>query len=149
MVRFPNFSFTHQSLSATLRTNQSATADPRAEELVRPHRLAAVLAVDDGERREGSAARGAPAQQLPPALRAGLGHIRLEFLEPPPRRPTAEAKCDPVSEDLPTLFPQPIRRLRHVLTIAVSVAAVAGCGGGAQYQSARRARVVHFTLHSQ
>ena len=64
-------------------------------------------------------------------------------------RAADEAECDPVSEDLPTLLPQPIRRLRHVLTIAVVVALATGCGGGPRYRSTRGARLIHFTLHSR
>src|SRR5215831_6655550 len=85
IVRFPNFSFTHHSLSATLRTNQSGTPDPRPEELVRPYGLAARLAVDDRERGERRAARGAASAQLAAALRAGVRHLSLEVLEPPSR----------------------------------------------------------------
>ena len=79
-MRAPNFSFTHHAVSRTFWTYQSATADLRAEELVRPHRLAALLAVDDRERGERRAARRAAAQQLAAALRAGVRHA-------PPRSP--------------------------------------------------------------
>src|SRR5262249_54175828 len=48
-----------------------------------------------------------------------------------------------------TLPPQPVRRLRHVLTLAVVAVAVAGCGNGARYHSTRGARLVHVTLHSR
>ena len=96
----------------------SCATDLRAEELVRP----------DGRRiprsrrpraRKGRAARAAAAQQLAAALRAGLGQLRLELLEPAARSAAAETECNPVSEDLPTLLPQPIRRFRHLLTLAV------------------------------
>src|ERR1700748_1706900 len=100
MVRAPNFSFTHHSMSATLRTDQSGTPDPRAEEFVRPHRLAPLLAVDDGEGEKRRAARGPAAEELPPTLRAGGGHLGLELLEPTARRAAAETECDPVAEDL-------------------------------------------------
>src|SRR5215471_20861868 len=147
IVRFPNFSFTHHSLSATLRTNQSGTPDPRAEELVRPHWLAARLAVDDRQRRKRRVARGATSAKLAATLRAGGRHVGLELLEPAARRATTETECDPVTEDLPTLLPQPIRRFGHVLTIAAVVAVVAGCGDAAAYTSTRGARVNRFTLH--
>jgi S-formylglutathione hydrolase FrmB len=65
------------------------------------------------------------------------------------RRAAAETECDPVAEDLPTLLPQPIRRFRHVLTLAVVLITVAGCGGGPQYHSTRHTRLVHFTLASR
>ena len=55
----------------------------------------------------------------------------------------------PSLQDLPTLLPQPIRRLGHVLTIAAVVAVVAGCGDAAAYNSTRGARVTGFTLHSR
>lgn len=82
-------------------------------------------------------------------MRAGLGQLRLELLEPAARGAATETECDPVSEDLPTLLPQPIRRLSHIVTIAAVVVVVAGCGGGARYHSARGARLVRFTLHSK
>src|SRR5215471_9339856 len=118
IARFPNFSFTHHSLSATLRTNQSGTPDPRAEELVRPHRFPARLAVHDRKRGERFAACGATSTHLAAALRAGGRHLGLELLEPAPHSAAAETECDPVPEDFPTLLPQPFRRLRHVLTLA-------------------------------
>jgi pimeloyl-ACP methyl ester carboxylesterase len=148
-VRAPNFSFTHHSVSETLRTYQSATTDPRAEELVGPHRLTAHLAVDDGKRGEGRTAGLAAPQELAAALRAGVGQLCLELLEPAARSAATEAECDPVSEDLPTLLPQPIRRLAHALTIAAVVTAVAGCGGGPGYHSTRDAKLVQFTVHSR
>jgi Putative esterase len=82
-------------------------------------------------------------------LRAGGRQLGLEFLEPPARRAATETECDPVPEDLPTLLPQPIRRLVHALTIAAVIALVLGCGDGPRYHSTRGARLVHFTLHSQ
>ena len=88
-------------------------------------------------------------QQLAAALGAGVGHVRLELLEPPARGAAAETECDPVTEDLPTLFPQPVRRLAHALTIAAVVAALVACGDGPPYHSTRGARLVHFTLHSR
>ena len=127
----------------------SGTADLRAEELVRTHRLAALLAVDDREGGERRPAGRAATAQLTAALWAGVGQLRLELLEPPARGAAAETECDPVPEDLPTLLPQPIRRLAHALTIAVVVALAAGCGGGARYHSTRGARLVRFTLHSR
>src|SRR5262249_35620271 len=60
-----------------------------------------------------------------------------------------ETECDPVSEDLPTFLPQPVRRLRHAVTLAAAVAVAVGCGDAARYQSARGAKLVHFTLHSR
>src|SRR5207237_2311151 len=119
----PNFSFTHPSPSATLRTYQSATADLPAEELVRPDGLAALLAVDDRKRRERRAAGLAAPHDLAAALRAGFRHVRFELLEPPARSAATETERDPVTEDLPTLLPQPVRRFRHVLTLAVAVVA--------------------------
>src|SRR5215471_5520676 len=95
IVRLPNFSFTHHSLSATLRTNQSGTPDPRAEELVRPHGLAARLAVHDRERGEWCVARRAPSAHLAAALWAGGRHLGLELLEPAARRAATETECDP------------------------------------------------------
>jgi S-formylglutathione hydrolase FrmB len=65
------------------------------------------------------------------------------------RRAASETECDPVSEDLPTFLPQPIRRFSHVLTIAVVVAAIVGCGDAPAYHSTRSNRLVHFTLHSR
>jgi pimeloyl-ACP methyl ester carboxylesterase len=83
-------------------------------------------------------------------LRAGGGHLRLELLEPAASRAATETECDPVSEDLPTLLPQPIRRFRHILTLAVVAAALSACGCDAQaYYSARGAKLVRFTLHSR
>ncbi len=63
--------------------------------------------------------------------------------------PQLETECNPVAEDLPTLFPKPIRRLAHALTIAVVLAAIAACGADARYNSTRGARLVDFTLHSR
>jgi pimeloyl-ACP methyl ester carboxylesterase len=82
-------------------------------------------------------------------LRAGVGNLCLELLEPAARSAAAETECDPVAEDLPTLFPKPIRRLAHALTIAAVVAAIAACGADARYNSTRGARLLHFTLHSR
>ena len=132
-----------------MRTYQSGTANLRAEELVRPDRLAALFAVDDRKRGERRAAGLAAPHDLAAALRAGFRHVRFELLEPPARRAATETECDPVSEDLPTLFSQPVRRLGHVLTIAVVVVAVVGCGDGPRYHSTRSARLIHFTLHSR
>ena len=132
-----------------MRTNQSGTADLRAEELVRSHALAALLAVDDRDRRERRAARLAAAEQLASALRAGFRKLCFELLEPPARRAATRAERNPIAEDLPTLLPQPVRRFRHVLTLAVVVVAIAGCGGGSRYHSTRGASLVHFTLHSR
>ena len=81
-------------------------------------------------------------------LRAGGRHLGLELLEPAARRAATEAECDPVPEDLPTLLPQPVRRFRHVPTLAAVVVLVAGCGG-ARYHSTRGARLARFTLHSR
>lgn len=120
-MRAPNFSFTSHSASATFCKNRSASTDPRAEELVRPHGLPALLAVDDREGRERRPARGAAAKQLTAALRAGVRDVGLEVLEPPSRCAATETERDPVPEDLPTLLPQPVRRPRHVLTLAVVV----------------------------
>jgi hypothetical protein len=86
---------------------------------------------------------------LTAALRAGSRHLGLELFEPAARCAATEAECDPVSEDLPTLLPQPVRRSRHVLTLAVVAVLATGCGGGARYHSTRGARLVHFTLHSR
>ena len=91
----------------------------------------------------------AAAQDLAAALRAGGRHLRLELLEPAVCSAAPETECDPVTEDLPTLFPQPIRRFSHVLTLAVAIVALAGCGGGPSYHSTRRSQLVHFTLHSR
>jgi hypothetical protein len=136
-------------MSRTFWTDQSGTADPRSEELVRPRRLAALLAVDNGNRGKRCATRATPPQQLAAALGAGLGHLGLELLEPPARRATTETECNPVAKDFPTLLPQPIRRFRHALTLAVLVVALAACGDAQGYHSTRGARLVHFTLHSK
>src|SRR5471030_2728908 len=80
--RAPNFSFTNHGNSPTEWTYQSATPDPRAEELVWPDGLAAVLAVDDSERGEARAAVLAAPNDRPAALRARLRYIGLELLEP-------------------------------------------------------------------
>src|SRR6478609_1365000 len=95
--------------------------DLRPEQLVDTHRRAALLAFDDGKRGERRAAPFAAAEQLPTALCAGVGHVLLELLEPAVRCAATETECDPVPEDLPTLLPQPVRRFRHVLTLAVVV----------------------------
>src|SRR5664280_2696989 len=50
----------------------------RTDELIRPHRLPALLAVDDGDRRERRAAALAAAEQLAAALRARVRKLRLE-----------------------------------------------------------------------
>ena len=119
-MRAPNFSFTHHvgvahvlhgpvshGGSSSRRARSAAPARrtprsrrPRARRTAAPHDAAA-------------------AEQLAAALRAGVGHLRLELLEPPARRAATETECDPVAEDLPTLLPQPVRRFRHVLTLAV------------------------------
>ncbi len=39
------------------------------------------------------------------------------------RRAATKTERNPIAEDLPTLLPQPIRRFRHVLTLAVVVLA--------------------------
>jgi Putative esterase len=132
-----------------LRTNQSGTTDLRAEELVRSDRGTAFLAVDDGDRRERRSAPLAATQQLSAALRAGFRKLRFELLEPPARRAATETESNPVPEDLTTLLPQPVRRFRHVLTLAVVVVAAAGCGGGPRYHSTQGARLVHYTLKSR
>ncbi|HZT93636.1 MAG TPA: alpha/beta hydrolase-fold protein [Gaiellaceae bacterium] len=46
-------------------------------------------------------------------------------------------------------MPQPVRRLGHVLTIAVALGLLASCGGDPAYHSTRGARLVRFTLHSR
>src|SRR5262249_38892039 len=130
-----------------------STADPitanwGAEHLVGPNRRPALLAVDDGDRGERRAARRATPHELSATLRAGVGHLRLVLLEPPARRAATQTERNPIAEDFPTLSPQPIRRLRHVLTIAVAVLLVAACGGPA-YSSTRGGRIIQFTLHSR
>ncbi len=92
--------------------------DLRPEQLVRPHGIAAFLTVHDGERGEGRAARTAPAEELAATLRASVRQLFLELLEPATRRAAAETEGHPVPEDLPTLLPQPVRSLRHALTLA-------------------------------
>jgi enterochelin esterase-like enzyme len=82
-------------------------------------------------------------------LRAGARQLPLELLEPSPCGAAAEAECHPVTEDLTTLLPQPVRRFRHVLTLAVSVGLLAGCGSGVRYHSTRGTLLVRFTLHSR
>ena len=122
IVRAPNFSFTNHSASATFRTNQSGTAGPSSPKSSFGRTgLPAFLTVDDREDEERRTARGAAAQQPAAALRAGVRDIALEVLEPPSRRTAAETERDPVTDDLPTLLPQPVRRLRHILTLAVVV----------------------------
>src|SRR3954452_21382913 len=88
--RAPNFSFTNHGNSPTFWTYQSATPDPRAEHLVGTDGLAALLAVDNRDRGEPRAARLAPPHELAAALRARVGHLGLELLEPSARRATAE-----------------------------------------------------------
>src|SRR6185503_14837138 len=117
-------------------------------------RRAALLAIDHGDRGERRAAPLAAAEQLPTALRAGVGHVRLELLEPAARRAATETECDPVSEDLPTLLPQPVRRFRHVLTLAVVVLLTIAAYVVVRdlirgYWTTRGARVEHLTLHSR
>jgi hypothetical protein len=81
-------------------------------------------------------------------MRAGFGQLRFELLEPPARRAAADAERNPVAEDLPTLLPQPVRRFRHIPTLAAALVLLAGCGG-ARYHSTRGARLVRYTLHSR
>jgi hypothetical protein len=88
--------------NAALR--RSSPADLGAEELVRAQGLTALLAIDRRDRRERRAARLAAAQELPAALGAFVRDLRLELLEPPPRRAAPEADGDPVAEHLATLF---------------------------------------------
>src|SRR5690349_9899137 len=105
------------------RSVSSLPTDRRAEQRRWPNRLSALFAVHDGQRREGRAAGVTAAKQLAAALRTGVRQLCLELLEPPARSTAAETECDPIAEDLPTLLPQPVRRFRHVLTLAVVVVA--------------------------
>src|SRR5690242_13126423 len=137
-----------------LDSASSRPSDLRAEELVRPHRLPAGLAIDDGDGRERSSAGTAPAEKLATALRAGVRQLGLELLEPPARRAATETECDPIAEDLSTLLPQPVRRFRHVLTLAVvAVVAVAAYivirDVVRGYWTTRGARIERYTLHSR
>src|SRR4029077_9509230 len=102
----PNFSFTNHGNSRTLWTYQSATSDPPSEHRIGPHRLAALLAVDDRDRREPGTARLAAPHELSATLGAGVGHVRLELLEPPARRAATETERNPIAQDFPTLLPQ-------------------------------------------
>ena len=85
---------------------------------VRTQRVAALLAVDRGDRREGGAARLAAADQLAAALRALVGNLGFELLEPAARRAAAQADGNPVAEHLSPLLAQPVGGLAHVLTVA-------------------------------
>src|SRR5690348_15895821 len=85
--------------------------DLGAEELVRANGLPALLAVDDGDAREGRLTARAAAEQNTAALRALVRHLRLELLEPAAPGAARQADRDPVPEHLAAFFAQPVGRL--------------------------------------
>src|SRR5262249_55022179 len=95
----------------------TAALDRRAEELVGPQRLAALLAVDGRDRRDRRVAARATPQQHAAALRALVGHLALELLEPPARGAAAEADGDPVAEHLAAFLATPVGGLAHGRTV--------------------------------
>src|SRR4051794_35275649 len=88
-------------------------ADRAAEELVAAQRLAALLALDGGDRRERRATARAPSQQHPAARGARLRHLVLVLLEPAAAGAAAEAHRDPVAEHLAAFLAQPVGCLAH------------------------------------
>src|SRR5207247_8159171 len=82
-------------------------------------------ALDRERGAEGRSTSGAAAQHLAAALRAPLGHVGLELLEPPPGRAAAEAHGRPVAEHVAALLPQPVGGLAHQCATCASTLTVA------------------------
>ena len=86
----------------------SLSADRAAEELVRPHRCPALLALDEERRGEPRAARRTEVPDLTLAARACGRDLGLELDEVAEREAAVDAERDPVTERLATLLLDPV-----------------------------------------
>src|SRR6185437_4560876 len=96
-----------------LQPDPLAAADLRSEQLGITQLRPAGFAVDRENRAERRTARGTAAQHHAPTLRALLGNVDFEVVEPAASRAAAETEGDPVAEHLAALLAQPVRGLSH------------------------------------
>src|SRR5206468_13050860 len=83
-------------------------ADRAAEQLGRPKRRLALLALDRERGRDQRPAHRAAVPQRPGALRTFRRNVPLALLEEPQREPAAQAEPNPVPERLAALFLNPV-----------------------------------------